>query len=93
MARMSKQRFNQKAFGLAIHNHLHGREGGAKAFALEIGHGREGGAKAFALEIGIAPSTLSRARRGDRHPSTEIFLRICKAIGARPESFLTGSAS
>lgn len=42
----------------------------------------------LAEKLGVAPSTLSRLLKGDSRVSPEMALRLAKAIGRSPESWL-----
>lgn len=52
---------------------------------LESNHisGRE-----LAVKLGVAPSTLSRVLKGTNRVSPEMALRLSKALGRSPESWL-----
>lgn len=52
---------------------------------LEPNHisGRE-----LAMKLGVAPSTLSRVLNGSNRVSPEMALRLSKALGRSPESWL-----
>ena len=50
-------------------------------------HGISG--RELALKLDVAPSTLSRILKGSSRVTPEMALRLSKAIGRSPESWLT----
>jgi len=54
-------------------------------------HGMSG--RQLALQIGVAPSTLARVLSGDSGVSPEMALRLSKALGRSPESWLAMQAN
>ena len=69
---------------MSIHNPPHPGEFITQVY-LEP-HGLSG--RELALKLGVAPSTLSRILKGTSAVSTEMALRLSKAIGRSPESWL-----
>lgn len=69
---------------MAMHNPPHPGEF-ITAVYLEPNHisGRE-----LAVKLGVAPSTLSRVLKGTNRVSPEMALRLSKALGRSPESWL-----
>ena len=69
---------------MAMHNPPHPGEFITRVY-LEPNHlsGRE-----LALKLGVATSTLSRVLKGASGVSPEMALRLAKAIGRSPESWL-----
>ena len=69
---------------MAMHNPPHPGEFITEAY-LEPNHisGRE-----LALKLGVAASTLSRVLKGTNRVSPEMALRLSKALGRSPESWL-----
>ncbi len=43
----------------------------------------------LALKLGVTPSTISRVLRGDSRVTPEMALRLSKALGRTPESWLS----
>ena len=43
----------------------------------------------FAFKLGVAPSTINRILKGRSGISSEMALRLSKAVGRSPESWLT----
>lgn len=67
-----------------MHNPPHPGEFIAEVFLEPFNvSGRE-----LALRLGVAPSTLSRVLRGTMRVSPEMALRLSKALGRSPESWL-----
>jgi len=70
---------------MKMHNPLHPGEFITDIFLEPLGiSGRE-----LALKLDVAPSTLSRILKGSSRVSPEMALRLSKAIGRSPESWLT----
>jgi addiction module HigA family antidote len=46
-------------------------------------------ARQLAVKLGVSPSTLSRVLKGTSGVSPEMALRLSKALGRSPESWLT----
>ena len=69
---------------MTMHNPPHPGEFITQAY-LEP-HGLSG--RELALKLGVAPSTLSRILNGSSAVSPEMALRLSKAIGRSPESWL-----
>ena len=69
---------------MAMHNPPHPGEFITEVY-LEPNHisGRE-----LAVKLGVAPSTLSRVLKGTNRVSPEMALRLSKALGRSPESWL-----
>ena len=69
---------------MAMHNPPHPGEFITEVY-LEPNHisGRE-----LASKLGVAPSTLSRVLKGTNRVSPEMALRLSKALGRSPESWL-----
>lgn len=70
---------------MAMHNPPHPGEFITEVY-LQPNHlsGRE-----LALKLGVAASTLSRVLKGTNRVSPEMALRLSKALGRSPESWLT----
>lgn len=69
---------------MAMHNPPHPGEFITQAYLEPNGlSGRE-----LAVKLGVSPSTLSRILKGSSGVSPEMALRLSKALGRSPESWL-----